>query len=154
MSIFFYKTIIGIIGIEEKENKICRLYFQGQNIPDEIEIKETALLQKAGSELKGYLNGEIKKFSFPLYIEGTDFSKKVWEALCKIPYGQTLTYKQLAEKVGNPKAARAVGLACNKNPIPIFIPCHRVIGSSGKLTGYLGGLKIKDYLLNMEKYHI
>lgn len=154
MSIFFYKTIIGIIGIEEKENKICRLYFQGQNIPDEIEIKETALLQKAGSELKGYLNGEIKKFSFPLYIEGTDFSKKVWEALCKIPYGETLTYKQLAEKVGNPKAARAVGLACNKNPIPIFIPCHRVIGSSGKLTGYLGGLKIKDYLLNMEKYHI
>lgn len=154
MSIFFYKTIIGSIGIEEKENKICRLYFQGQNIPDEIEIKETAILKKAGSELKSYLNGEIKKFSFPLYIEGTDFSKKVWEALCKIPYGQTLTYKQLAEKVGNPKAARAVGLACNKNPIPIFIPCHRVIGSSGKLTGYLGGLKIKDYLLNMEKYNI
>ncbi|WP_050607923.1 methylated-DNA--[protein]-cysteine S-methyltransferase [Clostridium niameyense] len=154
MSIFFYETIIGNIGIEEKENKIFRLYFQGQNIPGEIEIKETYILKNAGIQLKNYLNGKLKKFSLPLYIEGTDFSKKVWEVLCEIPYGRTLTYKQVAEKVGNPKAARAVGFACNKNPIPIFIPCHRIIGSSGNLTGYLGGLKLKNYLLNMEKHHI
>jgi len=76
--------------------------------------------------------------------------QEVWQLICEIPYGKTFTYKELAEKVGRPKAARAIGLACNRNPIPIFIPCHRVVGSNGKLNGYLGGIDIKERLLLLE----
>lgn len=77
--------------------------------------------------------------------------QEVWDGLLRIPYGETLSYKELGEKIGRPKAARAIGLACNKNPIPIFIPCHRIVGSNGNLTGYLGGLNIKKKLLEIEK---
>ena len=85
-----------------------------------------------------------------LLVEGTEFQKKVWEEMQKIPYGKTRTYGELAEKVGNPKGARAVGMACNKNKIPVIIPCHRVVGKNGKLTGFAGGLDIKELLLKIE----
>ena len=87
----------------------------------------------------------------PCVPQGTDFQKRVWEALIQIPYGETRTYKEIAAAAGNPKASRAVGMANNRNPIPIIIPCHRVIGTNGSLTGYAGGLKVKEYLLKLER---
>jgi methylated-DNA-[protein]-cysteine S-methyltransferase len=102
-------------------------------------------------QLRAYFAGELKEFSLPLAPQGTTFQQKVWTGLCEIPYGETITYGELARRVGNPNASRAVGLANGSNPIPIIIPCHRVIGSNGKLTGYGGGLPIKEKLLALER---
>lgn len=151
MSIFFYETDIGKIGIEEKDGFIVKVHFDSNTSFKDEDIKETDVIKKAYVELNNYLNRDIKEFTIPLKLEGTEFMKEVWNGLLKIPYGETLSYKELGEKIGRPKAARAIGLACNKNPIPIFIPCHRIIGSNGKLTGYLGGLNIKKKLLEIEK---
>jgi methylated-DNA-[protein]-cysteine S-methyltransferase len=102
------------------------------------------------TQLKEYFNLKRKKFYVPLDIEGTEFQKKVWNALQKIPYGKTVSYKDIAEAIGNVKSVRAVGRANGKNPVPIIIPCHRVIEHSGKLGGYSGGLGIKEKLLELE----
>ena len=102
-------------------------------------------------QLQAYFAGELENFDLPLGPQGTPFQQKVWNELCRIPYGQTISYGELAKRIGNPNASRAVGLANGSNPIPIVIPCHRVIGSSGKLTGYGGGLPIKEKLLALEK---
>lgn len=151
MAVFFYETDIGTIGIEEKNGFISNVYFGKDDIEENIEIKETKLLKEASIQLNKYISGELKGFNLPLSPKGTEFMNEVWNGLCEIPYGEVLTYKEMGEKVGRPKAARAVGLACNRNPIPIFIPCHRIVGSNGKLTGYLGGIDIKEKLLNIEK---
>ena len=98
-----------------------------------------------------YLNGKRKSFDIKYEINGTEFQKKVWKELTDIPYGETRSYKEIAVAVGNPKASRAVGMANNKNPIAIIVPCHRVIGSDGKLVGYAGGLDMKRALLTLEK---
>ena len=102
-------------------------------------------------QLRAYFAGELETFDLPLAPEGTPFQQKVWNELCGIPYGETISYGELAKRIGNPNASRAVGLANGSNPIPIIIPCHRVIGSNGKLTGYGGGLPIKEKLLALEK---
>jgi methylated-DNA-[protein]-cysteine S-methyltransferase len=102
-------------------------------------------------ELRAYFRGELKRFDQPLAPEGTSFQRQVWSELCGIPYGETISYLELAARVGNPRASRAVGLANGANPIPIIIPCHRVIGSNGKLTGYGGGLAVKQKLLALER---
>ena len=102
-------------------------------------------------QLRAYFAGELENFNLPLAPEGTAFQKKVWDQLCQIPYGETISYGALAKRIGNPNASRAVGLTNGSNPIPIVIPCHRVIGSNGKLTGYGGGLPIKEKLLALEK---
>lgn len=94
------------------------------------------------------------KFDLPLDARGTEFQKKVWNELLRIPYGETKSYKDIAVAIGNEKACRAIGMANNKNPIPIIIPCHRVIGSNGKLVGYAGGLNVKEKLLNIEKIDV
>lgn len=122
--------------------------FKNQN-PDIVERK-TPLTALAAKQLKEYFSGRRKKFDVPYKLEGTDFQKKVWSALGKIPYGATYSYKQQAEIVGKPKAVRAVGGTNGRNPIAIILPCHRVIGSSGKLTGYGGGLDKKEFLLKLE----
>jgi methylated-DNA-[protein]-cysteine S-methyltransferase len=101
--------------------------------------------------LRSYFSGEREEFDLPLAPEGTKFQQEVWRRLCEIQYGQTISYGELARRIGNPQASRAVGLANGSNPIPIVIPCHRVIGSNGKLTGYGGGLPIKEKLLALEK---
>jgi methylated-DNA-[protein]-cysteine S-methyltransferase len=101
-------------------------------------------------QLQAYFSGELKDFDLPLAFEGTPFQLRVWQTLRAIPYGQTISYGQLAERIGQPKAVRAVGLANGSNPIPIIVPCHRVIGSNGNLTGYGGGLPIKEKLLALE----
>jgi methylated-DNA-[protein]-cysteine S-methyltransferase len=102
-------------------------------------------------ELHAYFRGDLEHFAQPLAPEGTPFQLKVWKELCAIPYGETISYGELANRIGNPHASRAVGLANGSNPIPILIPCHRVIGSNGKLTGYGGGLPIKEKLLALER---
>lgn len=151
MNIFFYQTAIGKIGIAEKEGFITNVYFETDKKPDNAKIFEADVIKEAYNQLESYLEGKLKSFSLPLKPEGTEFMQKSWDALCKIPYGTTISYKDLAIAVGNVKAVRAVGLANNRNPIPIFIPCHRVIGSNGKLVGYRGGLDLKDKLINLEK---
>ncbi|HXW89344.1 MAG TPA: methylated-DNA--[protein]-cysteine S-methyltransferase [Terriglobales bacterium] len=102
-------------------------------------------------ELRAYFHGELERFDQPLAPEGTSFQLTVWTELSAIPYGETISYQELAHRVGNPHASRAVGMANGANPIPIVIPCHRVIGSDGKLTGYGGGLAIKQKLLALER---
>ncbi|MCK9309589.1 MAG: methylated-DNA--[protein]-cysteine S-methyltransferase [Candidatus Cloacimonetes bacterium] len=102
-------------------------------------------------QLDAYFMGKLTEFDLPFFATGTVFQLMVWEELLKIPYGETITYGQLAARIGKPKAARAVGGALNKNPIAILLPCHRVIGSSGKLTGFAGGTDVKHYLLELEK---
>jgi methylated-DNA-[protein]-cysteine S-methyltransferase len=99
---------------------------------------------------QAYFRGELKEFDLPLAMEGTEFQLRVWNALRAIPYGETISYAQLAERIGNPKAVRAVGLANGSNPIPIIVPCHRVVGSDGSLTGFGGGLSTKKMLLELE----
>jgi len=101
-------------------------------------------------QLQAYFRGELKEFDLPLALGGTEFQLRVWNSLRTIPYGETISYGQLAERIGNPKAVRAVGLANGSNPIPIIIPCHRVIGSDGSLTGFGGGLSTKKMLLELE----
>lgn len=98
-----------------------------------------------------YFSGLIKEFTLPIEPDGTDFQKSVWNKLMEIPYGETKTYAQIAEEIKRPGSARAIGSACNKNPIPLIIPCHRVMGSDGKLTGYAGGIELKKTLLEIEK---
>lgn len=108
------------------------------------------VLKKASQQLTEYLNGNRKVFDLPLDPDGTDFQKRVWNMLLTIPYGKTLSYAQMAEKLGNPKVIRAAASANGKNPISIVIPCHRVIGSDGSLVGYGGGLENKQFLLELE----
>jgi len=126
---FCYKTVMGEITIIDNGEAIIELDF-GNNLNKEIEIKETQLIKEAKEQLEEYFNGERKEFHLPLEPKGTEFQKQVWRALRKISYGTTKTYKEIAVEVGNEKACRAVGMANNKNPIPIIIPCHRVIGSN------------------------
>ena len=156
--VYFYNTGIkelGILGIGATEDEITDLFFEYEieNIKKSSNyiIKEITLIKKAASQLFEYLNGKRKKFDLPLLKEGTDFQISVWNELLKIPYGETRSYKDIAIAINNEKAVRAVGMANNRNKIPIFIPCHRVIGSNKKLVGYGGGLEIKEFLLNLEK---
>lgn len=108
------------------------------------------LLGQAANELRDYFGGKLRVFYVPLDMQGTDFQLSVWNCVWKIPYGETRSYAEIAEEIGKPKAVRAVGAANGSNPIPIIVPCHRVIGSSGKLTGYGGGLPLKKRLLELE----
>lgn len=148
--IFFYKTNIGKLGIVDNGNAITQVYFANEIDIESVQVIETQLLKEAAKQLEEYFKGKRKDFNLPLEPNGTEFQKRVWEVLQTIPYGDTWSYKQVAEKIGNPRASRAVGMANNKNPIAIFIPCHRVVGANGKLVGYAGGLEIKEYLLKIE----
>lgn len=150
-NVFFYKTDIGEIGIAENENAITNLYFGKEYIKESTILQETKLLKAGAEQLKSYLGGKCNNFDLPLAPVGTDFMKNVWKTLQAIPYGETRSYGEVAQIIGRPRAYRAVGLANSKNPIPIFIPCHRIVGTNGSLVGYLGGIKIKKHLLELEK---
>lgn len=152
-NIFFYSTSIGKIGIADNGEAITNIYFSGEITPKDAEIKETALIREAAAQLNDYLAGKRKVFEVPVVLVGTAFQQTVWKALTAIPYGETRSYKEIAESIDQPKACRAVGMANNKNPIAVFVPCHRVIGANGKLVGYAGGLDIKERLLGMEKQY-
>ncbi len=147
----FYELSIGRIAISEDAGSIVRLYLPNDRLPEGIQLCEPPLLQRAALQLESYLAGERRTFSLPLAPEGTAFMKRIWKSVCEIPYGKTATYKEVAAKIGIPGAARAVGSANGQNPIPLLIPCHRVIGSNGSLTGYRGGLELKRKLLALEK---
>jgi len=147
---FYYETKIGRIGIVENGREIIQLYYV-KDIPENINIVETPLLKKASEQLQEYLEGKRKMFDLPLAPKGTEFQQKVWKALQEIPYGKTVSYKDIGKSIGNINACRAVGMANNKNPIFIVIPCHRVIGADGRLVGYAGGLDLKEKLLEMER---
>jgi methylated-DNA-[protein]-cysteine S-methyltransferase len=116
-------------------------------------IEDPRAIADAARQLKEYFRGERTEFDLPLAPDGTPFQRKVWKALLRIPYGETVSYGQVARWIGMPEASRAVGAANGRNPLPIAVPCHRVIGSSGKLTGYGGGLDIKEALLALERKH-
>jgi len=152
-NLFYYETPIGSIGIAEDNNKITNVFFKNSSTFPEFNTKETPILIEANNQLQEYFLGNRKTFNLPLNPEGTEFMNDVWKLICNIPYGETRSYKEIAQLLNNNKAYRAVGLANNRNPIPLFIPCHRVISSSGNLTGYLGGLEVKSYLLELEKQH-
>ena len=118
-------------------------------VPDSW-IENEEFFREISGQLEAYFSGKLKSFDVKLAPEGTEFQKSVWKALCEIPYGETRTYGEIAKSIGNPKASRAVGLANNRNPIAIIVPCHRVIGANGKLTGYASGLDVKEFLLRLE----
>jgi methylated-DNA-[protein]-cysteine S-methyltransferase len=147
---FSYDTCIGKIVILENGTEVTNISFGNQNMEKNSDFIETALLKKSFGQIQEYLNGKRKVFDFPINLEGSEFQKSVWKQLQSIPYGETRTYKEIAIAIGNEKACRAVGMANNKNPIPIVVPCHRVIGANGKLVGYAGGLETKKYLLEIE----
>lgn len=150
-NIYFYQTDIGEIGIAENKGLITNIYFQNEQIPKNNIIFETDILKEAARQLQEYLAGKLKEFDLPLAPAGTEFMLRAWKCLLDIPYGETRSYQEIARSMGNVKSARAVGHACNRNPIPIVIPCHRVIGSNGSLTGFGGGLDVKAQLLKLEK---
>lgn len=146
--IYKYNSIIGDIFISADENFLLSVQFVNHNF---IENQENKIIRQTIKQFDEYFRGKRKKFELPLNPKGTEFQKKVWLQLMNIPYGKTSTYKDIATLIGNTNASRAVGNANNKNPIAIIIPCHRVIGSNNKLTGYAGGLDKKEKLLNLEK---
>lgn len=151
MDVFYRETGIGTIGLSESEGKIVRLYLPGEpDSPEASSRKATITIRNAFRQIEEYLAGKRKEFELELEPKGTPFMQTVWEELRKIPYGKTASYRTIAEFIGRPKAFRAVGLANNRNPIPIFIPCHRVIGSDGSLVGFRTGLEMKKNLLNLE----
>jgi methylated-DNA-[protein]-cysteine S-methyltransferase len=156
---YFYETELGQMLLTEDGESVTELALVDSkedvmNQPGfrtKYNLCETELLKETAKQLREYLEGNRREFDVRLNPKGTEFQKKVWEALCAIPYGETRSYKQIAEAVGNPKASRAVGMANHNNPIMCIIPCHRVIGANGKLVGYAGGLGIKEHLLTLEK---
>ena len=157
MSTIKYVSPVGDILLSATGGFITQLYFVGGRTTPES-LKETPavgddakVLELLGKELDAYFAGTLKAFTVPVNPSGTAFRKIVWEALQTIHYGQTISYKQLAERINNPLAIRAVGGANHNNPISIIIPCHRVIGADGELVGYGGGLGVKEFLLEFEK---
>jgi methylated-DNA-[protein]-cysteine S-methyltransferase len=149
---YTYKTLFGKVTITSDGKSITGVKSEtGAAPPADASNKPTPLTDRVAKELNEYFAGKRRFFDVPLNTGGTDFQRSVWKALMDIPYGETRTYKQIAQMTGNPKACRAVGMANNKNPIWIIIPCHRVIGADGTLTGYGGGLEMKKKLLELEK---
>ena len=142
-------TPIGDISVAADGEYITNIIF-GSFVPN-AKAGSSAVLEKAASQLLEYFEGTRKIFDLPLKFGGTAFQNRVWRELLSIPYGETISYKTLAERTGNAKACRAVGMANNKNPIPIVIPCHRVVGANGSLTGYASGLDVKKFLLELEQ---
>jgi len=150
-TVWFYDYPIGTVGIAGEGGVITNVFFGGDKRPTSFETSETPLIQRAAQQLAEYFANRRTSFVLPLSPCGTDFQASVWAALRTIPYGETRSYKDIAAMVGNPKACRAVGMANNRNPISIIIPCHRVIGHNGGLVGYAGGLSVKQYLLELER---
>ena len=143
----FYKSQFGLIKIGYEKGEICSI-----KTADTVDCENcrNSLSDRAFTQLEEYFAKKRKAFDLPLKIKGTPFQEKVWHALMEIPYGETRTYGEIAEKIGCPKGARAVGSVNHNNPLWIVVPCHRVVGKDGKLTGYAGGLLMKRKLLQIE----
>jgi O-6-methylguanine DNA methyltransferase len=150
--VFVASTNKGLCMVDFLTSKGIFLKELRKQFPGEV-VRDDRKNQKVLRQLKKYLKGELKNFDCPLDMRGTSFEKKVWAALKRIPYGRTRSYKDIAKSIGHPKAFRAVGNANGRNPIPLIIPCHRVIESNGGLGGFGHGLKVKARLLNLERAH-
>lgn len=149
MDFYSFQTPLGIMALEAENGALVRLYLPSAPLP-RTASGETPLLVRGRDQLLEYLAGARRRFDLPLAPRGTPFQQRVWTVLRDIPWGQTRTYRDVALAAGCPKGFRAVGMANRRNPIPIFIPCHRVVGASGSLTGYSGGLELKRTLLELE----
>jgi len=143
-------TPIGVLIIEARDHAVCAISLVRTDEMIPQETGDEPVLEQARQELREYFDGERTAFTFAMQAEGTTFQKSVWNALLTIPFGETKTYGEIANAVDNPKGSRAVGMACNKNPIMIAVPCHRVLGAGGAMTGYAGGVPVKEALLNLE----
>ena len=148
ISHYTYETGLGSVTIIEEDGALLAISMQRSL--EGVE-KATSLTKEAYTQLSEYLKGKRKTFDLPFKMRGTQFQLQVWNAILDIPYGETRSYKQIAEAIGNPKAVRAVGMANNRNPLLIIVPCHRVIGKNGSLVGYGEGLEMKEFLLRLEK---
>lgn len=147
---------VGLLKLVANENALVAVLWENENpkrvrLAELIEDRQHPILLETQKQLNEYFAGQRQKFELTLDFEGTEFQQKVWQALLSIPFGETRSYKDIAEQIGNVKAVRAVGAANGKNPISIIAPCHRVVGANGKLVGFAGGLENKDILLKIEK---
>lgn len=149
--VYYYEYPVGTLGIAQDEKGVTNIFFRQRDALSDALTEETDLIKRAAAQLDEYFAGTRTAFDIPLSFYGTEFQKKVWHALCTIPYGETRSYKQIAEQAGCPGGARAVGMANNQNPLMIVVPCHRVIGANGKLVGYASGVDVKKFLLDLEK---
>jgi methylated-DNA-[protein]-cysteine S-methyltransferase len=149
------KTPVGELKLVANDRGLMAVLWENDDparvkLPPAEENPKHPILKQAEQQLREYFKGERKKFTIPLETSGTDFQKKVWQALLTIPFGETRSYGELAKQIKKPSASRAVGAANGRNPVSILVPCHRVIGASGKLTGFAGGLEVKAKLLSIE----
>jgi methylated-DNA-[protein]-cysteine S-methyltransferase len=145
---------VGPLTLVSTDGVLCGLYMHEQRhrpVESVFGTRDDSRSQDVKEQLSAYFDGDLKEFDVPLAFEGTEFQRRVWAELLRIPYGETTSYGELAERLGRPTAARAVGLANGKNPISIIVPCHRVVGAGGSLTGYGGGLPRKRFLLSFEQ---
>ena len=145
---YSYETKLGSVTFVEEDGTLLVI---STHRTFTATVMETPFIKEAYRQFYEYLIGERRSFDLPFKLTGTDFQNRVWKALCEIPYGETRSYKQIAEAIGNPKAVRAVGMANNRNPLLVLVPCHRVIGCNGQLVGYAAGLEKKQFLLDLEK---
>ena len=157
LSFMVMSSPVGILKLVAHEHALVAVLWENENpkrvrLAELIEDQQHPILLETQKQLNEYFAGQRQNFDLPLDFEGTEFQQKVWQALLSIPFGETRSYKDIAEQIGNVKAVRAVGAANGKNPISIIAPCHRVVGANGKLVGFAGGLENKDILLKIEKY--
>lgn len=145
-----YPFKFGYLRVSYDDDKLVSIRSQGQPSEESLPNK---LSNQTFKQIQEYLAGERRIFDLPFHMQGTDFQVKVWKALLDIPYGETRSYGQIAAVIGQPRASQAIGGAVGRNPLWILVPCHRVIGSDGSLTGYAGGLAMKKALLNLESLH-
>ena len=151
-----FDSPIGVLTLTSEDGRLTGLHMEDQrHAPPGSEdwVTDESAFSDVLAQLDAYFSGRLTDFDVPLRMRGTDFQRRVWEGLTGIPYGETWSYAQLAEKVGNARACRAVGLANGRNPVAVIVPCHRVIGANGTLTGYGGGLDRKRWLLDHEARH-
>ncbi len=144
-----FSSPIGVVRLTEADGFITRIELT--DAADAVHTSPTPLLHESAQQILAFLDGKRQQLDFPIRMVGTPFQQRVWHALQQIPYGTTRTYGEIAAAIGNPRASRAVGMACNKNPLPFIVPCHRVVGANGKLTGFAYGTDAKLWLLELEK---
>lgn len=152
--VYFYKTSLGVLGIICNNHMLTRVFFDEMYDVKKMVIEETDLHRKVFTQIEEFLHGHRRIFDIPYQLNGTSFQKRVWNVLSCIPYGTTVSYQDVAKMLGNEKASRAVGMANHKNPLILIIPCHRVCGKNGSLTGYAGGLDRKEMLLTLESKYL
>ncbi len=149
----WFRSPVGALSVTVCDNAVTALRFGSFGVPFDSAETWPPVLRQAVAELREYFDGLRREFTLPLAPQGTPFQQEVWAALREIPYGRTCTYGEIAARIGRPRASRAVGMANNRNPIGIVVPCHRVVGASGALVGYAAGLPVKEALLRLEAEH-